>query len=104
MPRRNRPSRGQGRGGRETRKPTRELPRDGAAFYGTQETEGPRWTFGEPYLFRHMGPHAAKKFYVCPGCNQNIPPGVAHIVAWPKEVGRGADDRRHWHRHCWDRR
>ncbi|MDO5671194.1 MAG: hypothetical protein Q4G50_14480 [Corynebacterium sp.] len=99
MPRRN--QRGGGR--REAKKP-RELPRDGAAFYGTQAVEGPSWTQGETYLFRHMGSHAATKFYVCPACNNNIPPGVAHIVAWPRDTGRGADDRRHWHRHCWDRR
>ncbi|RNE48669.1 hypothetical protein C5L39_07715 [Corynebacterium alimapuense] len=80
------------------------MPSDGAGFYGTQVTEGPRWTHGEPYLFRLMGAAAATKFYLCPGCNQNIPPGVAHIVAWPKDSGRGAEDRRHWHRHCWDRR
>lgn len=82
----------------------RELPRDGTAFYGTQAVEGPSWTQGEMFLFRHMGSHSATKFYVCPGCNHNIPPGVAHIVAWPRDTGRGAEDRRHWHRHCWDRR
>ncbi|EFM48183.1 hypothetical protein HMPREF0299_5359 [Corynebacterium matruchotii ATCC 14266] len=53
---------------------------------------------------RTMGSHAAVKTYVCPGCNQNIPPGVAHIVAWPKDAGRGAEDRRHWHKACWERR
>ncbi|MGP6173425.1 hypothetical protein [Corynebacterium sp. A21] len=82
----------------------RDLPRDGGAYFGTQEQEGPGWTYGEPYLVRQMGSHAAKKFYVCPGCNQNIPPGVAHVVAWPKEIGRGAEDRRHWHKPCWERR
>ncbi|WIM69533.1 hypothetical protein [Corynebacterium suedekumii] len=102
MPRRNRPGRKGGR--REAKAAPRPLPRDGAAYYGTQVVDGPRWAHGEPYLFRHMGAAAATKFYVCPGCNQNIPPGVAHIVAWPKDSGRGADDRRHWHRPCWDRR
>lgn len=79
MGRRNRPARSRGR--REARKPPRELPRDGSAFYGTQAVEGPSWSQGEIYLFRHMGSHAAQKFYVCPACHQNIPPGVAHIVA-----------------------
>ncbi|WIM68641.1 hypothetical protein QP027_04420 [Corynebacterium breve] len=97
MPRRNRHNRARGSA-------PRPLPRDGAAYLGTQEVEGPSWTNGEIYLMRHMGSHAAQKFYVCPGCNQNIPPGVAHIVAWPRDVGGRADDRRHWHRHCWDRR
>ncbi|MBG9258463.1 hypothetical protein [Corynebacterium belfantii] len=82
----------------------RALPRDGATYYGTQVVEGPQWTNGELYLMRHMGSHAAVKFYVCPGCHQNILPGIAHIVAWPKDSVRGADDRRHWHRSCWERR
>ncbi|WP_071573411.1 MULTISPECIES: hypothetical protein [unclassified Corynebacterium] len=95
MPRRNR---------RQNIQPSYILPRDGSTFIGTQEMEGPRWTHGEIYKVRQIGSSAARKFYVCPGCNQNIPPGVAHVVAWPKEVGRGADDRRHWHKHCWSRR
>ncbi|WJY67850.1 hypothetical protein [Corynebacterium auris] len=84
--------------------PAYVLPRDGSTFVGTQEVDGPSWTKGEPYLVRVIGAGAARKFYVCPGCNQNIPPGVAHVVAWPKETGRGAEDRRHWHRGCWARR
>ncbi|QGU07100.1 hypothetical protein COCCU_05780 [Corynebacterium occultum] len=80
------------------------LPMDGSVYFGTREQEGPSWTMGEIYLVRQMGSSAAKKFYVCPGCNQNIPPGVAHVVAWPKEIGRGPDDRRHWHKPCWERR
>ncbi|MFB4313132.1 ATP/GTP-binding protein [Actinomadura sp. 21ATH] len=49
------------------------------------------------------GSNAAKP-YRCPGCDQLIPPGVGHVVAWPAD-GRGdADDRRHWHRPCWQAR
>lgn len=88
MPRRN----------RSVRPELRPLPTD---VFGTQTVEGPH---GELYLMRYMSASAAIKFYICPGCNQNIPPGTAHIVAWPKDVGRGAEDRRHWHRGCWDRR
>ncbi|WP_071568657.1 hypothetical protein [Corynebacterium sp. NML140438] len=95
MPRRNR---------RHNIQPSYILPRDGSTFIGTQEMEGPQWAHGEIYKVRQIGSSAARKFYVCPGCNQNIPPGVAHVVAWPKEVGRGADDRRHWHKHCWSKR
>ena len=84
--------------------PARALPADGSSYWGTQTQEGPSWSFGEPYSVRQIGPSAAKKFYICPGCNQNIPPGVAHIVAWPKESGSRADDRRHWHKPCWERR
>ncbi|HEX6497701.1 MAG TPA: hypothetical protein VF054_01565 [Micromonosporaceae bacterium] len=44
---------------------------------------------------------AAVKMYRCPGCDQEIRPGVAHVVAWPAD-GRGdAADRRHWHTGCW---
>ena len=95
MPRRNR---------RQHHSPRYVLPRDGSTFIGTQEMEGPSWTNGEIFKVRQIGSGAATKFYICPGCNQNIPPGVAHIVAWPKDTGRGADDRRHWHKHCWSRR
>ena len=103
MPRRNH-SRGGRRTGRSNTQAPRPLPRDGAVYYGTQEMPGPAYTGGAPHLVRRIGSAGARKFYVCPGCNQNIPPGVAHIVAWPKDLGRGADDRRHWHRHCWERR
>lgn len=93
--------------GRKNRReaPTpRPLPRDGAVFVGAVETHGPYRLRDVVFLVRSIGAHAAKKYYVCPGCNQNIPPGVAHVVAWPKEWGQGAEDRRHWHRGCWERR
>ncbi|UFU07669.1 hypothetical protein [Ruania halotolerans] len=45
------------------------------------------------------------KTYRCPGCEQEIPPGVGHVVAWGEEHIFGADaalaERRHWHRSCW---
>ncbi|MDD7581560.1 hypothetical protein ACEE23_06735 [Corynebacterium sp. 32222D000AT] len=94
MPRRN----------RRQRSAPRKLPADGAGFYGAQVQEGPRWSFGQPYVVRQIGAARAVKTYVCPGCNQSIFPGVAHVVAWPKDAGGQADDRRHWHRGCWDRR
>lgn len=95
MPRRNR---------RRNVTPSYALPRDGSTFIGTQEEEGPSWSNGEVYLVRQIGSSAAKKFYVCPRCNQNIPPGVAHVVAWPRDTGGRGDDRRHWHKHCWKKR
>ena len=95
MPRRNR---------RRNQAPRYVLPKDGSTFIGTQEMEGPGWTNGEIFKVRQIGSAAATKYYICPGCNQNIPPGVAHVVAWPRDTGRGADDRRHWHKHCWQRR
>ncbi|WP_083987439.1 hypothetical protein [Corynebacterium mustelae] len=83
---------------------SRQLPVNGASFLGVSEVTGPRWTNGATFFVRQIGSHAAVKFYVCPGCNQNIPPGIAHVVAWPKDFGRGAEDRRHWHTPCWERR
>ena len=70
MPRRN----------RRNRVSPRPLPKDGSTFLGSQTVEGPKWTHGEPFVMRHIGSAAATKFYICPGCNQNIPPRVAHIV------------------------
>lgn len=46
---------------------------------------------------------AGAKAYRCPGCDQEIAPGVGHVVAWPAEGG-GLEDRRHWHRPCWEHR
>jgi len=42
-----------------------------------------------------------ERTYRCPGCEQEIRPGVPHVVAWPAD-GRGdLADRRHWHTGCW---
>lgn len=56
---------------------------------------------GEPVEVRFIQPHQAGKDYLCPGCNQVIPPGTGHVVVVPVDV---PDDRRHWHRSCWQRR
>ena len=50
---------------------------------------------------RFIQPFEATKAYVCPGCNQEIPPGTGHVVAVPVEA---PDLRRHWHRPCWEHR
>jgi len=56
------------------------------------------WSDGD-WLVRTVTGSA--KQYRCPGCDQEIPPMAAHVVAWPAD-GRGdADDRRHWHTPCW---
>lgn len=47
---------------------------------------------------RYVQPYEATKTYLCPGCNQAIPPGTGHMVAVPPEA---PDLRRHWHRGCW---
>lgn len=50
---------------------------------------------------RRVQPYEARKAYLCPGCNRDIPAGTGHLVAVPL----GAPDlRRHWHHGCWARR
>ena len=44
---------------------------------------------------------AAVKPYRCPGCLQEIRPGVPHVVAWPADGRGGETERRHWHSGCW---
>ncbi|MCW2870435.1 ATP/GTP-binding protein [Actinacidiphila oryziradicis] len=55
---------------------------------------------GEQWIVRIIAGGPPGKFYRCPGCDQEIPPGVGHLVAWP-EYG-GVEDRRHWHSACWN--
>jgi hypothetical protein len=49
------------------------------------------------FVVRHVS-GAADKSYRCPGCDQELRPGVPHVVAWPEGQ---PDDRRHWHTACW---
>lgn len=55
---------------------------------------------GMPVEVRFIQSHQAVKDYLCPGCNQVIPPGTGHVVVVPVD---DRDDRRHWHRSCWQR-
>jgi len=55
------------------------------------------------WLVRAVPGGASAKTYRCPGCDQEIPPGVAHVVAWPAYTP-GPEGRRHWHRPCWTQR
>ncbi|MGZ4120950.1 MAG: ATP/GTP-binding protein [Actinomycetota bacterium] len=54
----------------------------------------------EGWQARAISPARAQKLYRCPGCNQEIRPGTAHIVAWREDDMEG---RRHWHTPCWRR-
>ena len=55
------------------------------------------------WVVRAMPGEATVKTYRCPGCDQEIQPGTAHLVVWPAYTP-GLAERRHWHRPCWDRR
>ena len=50
---------------------------------------------------QRIQPYEAVKTYVCPGCNQDIEPGVGHLVVVPSDA---PDLRRHWHHPCWTNR
>jgi hypothetical protein len=89
-PRRNRPS-------RASDEPRPELT-DERVRKGVEGVQ--QWRDGE-WMVRSIFGGAAAKTYRCPGCLQEIRPGVAHVVAWPVD-GRGDEsDRRHWHTGCW---
>jgi len=72
--------------------------------------EGSGWRFrGEPralegvadgWHLRVVQPYRALKTYRCPGCDQEIFPRTLHLVVWPEG---SPEQRRHWHRACWNR-
>ncbi|GHJ49989.1 ATP/GTP-binding protein [Catellatospora sp. TT07R-123] len=53
------------------------------------------------WTVRHLSGDTSDKAYRCPGCDQEIPRGVAHVVAWPSDGWGDPGDRRHWHTTCW---
>ncbi|MGI5996076.1 hypothetical protein [Saccharomonospora viridis] len=56
------------------------------------------------WLVRTVPGARAVKTYRCPGCDHEIRPGVAHVVAWPADEYGSVTDRRHWHQGCWQAR
>lgn len=50
------------------------------------------------YVVRSVPGTVSPRPYRCPGCDQELPAGLPHVVAWP--AGR-PEDRRHWHTACW---
>lgn len=69
-------------------------PRPLSQGYSSRRQEG-------DFLVQSVPGARATKPYICPGCNQQVAPGVAHVVVWSHL--RGPDDRRHWHSPCWGR-
>ena len=74
--------------------------RDLAITLGVPQLQS--WPDGD-WLVRQVPGAAATKTYRCPGCDQEILPGVGHLVVWPDHAP-GAQERRHWHNACWQRR
>ncbi|MEE4540692.1 ATP/GTP-binding protein [Streptomyces sp. V4-01] len=92
-PRRNRPPKPERS---PSRSPSSEEDADRPFGYGgaTEEWQGEEW------IVRPVAGGASAKHYRCPGCDQEIAPGTPHVVAWREYAG--VDDRRHWHRACWN--
>jgi hypothetical protein len=61
-----------------------------------------KWPDGD-WVVRQVPGAAAAKTYRCPGCDQELLPGTAHLVVWPAHAP-GPEERRHWHNACWQRR
>jgi hypothetical protein len=58
------------------------------------------WPFTDDEVeLRRVQPYQAAKAYRCPGCQQEIPKGLGHLVAVPRLA---PDERRHWHHGCWE--
>jgi hypothetical protein len=55
---------------------------------------------GDEIEVRRVQPYQATKTYRCPGCDHEIAPGIGHVVVVPRFA---VDERRHWHRSCWER-
>jgi len=73
---------------------------DDAARLGPPQLE--EWPDGD-WIVRQVPGAAATKLYRCPGCDQELQPGVGHVVVWPADA-TSAEGRRHWHNACWRRR
>ena len=82
------------------RKTSPAEPEHPAARLGPPQTQ--EWPDGD-WIVRQVPGAAATKTYRCPGCDQELRPGTAHVVVWPADA-TGAEGRRHWHNACWQRR
>lgn len=56
------------------------------------------------WMVRTVPAAQATEYYRCPGCDHEIRPGTAHVVAWPSAEFGGVGERRHWHTGCWHAR
>jgi hypothetical protein len=70
----------------------------GRALAGVERRE--THTDGD-WFVRPVNGGVSQKPYRCPGCQQEVAPGVSHVVAWPADGMLDVTDRRHWHTPCW---
>jgi hypothetical protein len=56
---------------------------------------------GQVWAHRQVRPNDSGRVYRCPGCQQEVAAGTAHVVAWPVAAMGEVDNRRHWHGVCW---
>lgn len=56
---------------------------------------------GGEWFVRPVTGAGSSRAYRCPGCQQQVGPGIPHVVVWPADGLGGVDDRRHWHTECW---
>lgn len=60
------------------------------------------------WFVQHIPSVNAIKTYKCPECERSITPGTAHLVVWQQDhmfgKQRAIEERRHWHKHCWETR
>lgn len=99
MPRSNRPRDRRRRGAEREEPDELDLSRVLTGFRRTEFKRDGVWTM------QPIPASNATKTYVCPGCGNEIEPGVAHVVAWRADGIMGDEHdlaaRRHWHTHCW---
>jgi hypothetical protein len=86
--------------GRRTRRlqRTEHVPLRSASFTRAESGSDGEW------LVRNVAGSSSAKWYRCPGCDQEIPAGTPHVVAWPAAEFGSVEDRRHWHAPCWTAR
>lgn len=83
-----------------TNRPRRTEPAPLRAAADVRRESGPD---GE-WVVRTVPGSATGKDYRCPGCDQLVAAGAAHLVTWPAGDDGSVADRRHWHTPCWAHR
>ena len=78
----------------------RDEPRQPGGSLSQRSESGPD---GERNV-RPISGTATTKTYRCPGCDHEIRPGTPHLVTWPAADYGSVEERRHWHRACWEAR